>query len=165
MASFIAVEAPESGPGAPDEKMEFVRDGFSLWAFLFPFIWLLWHRLWIEAVVVIAAGAVTGLVGSVPGYEFLGSALAFLISLYVGLEGNNMRIAGLRRRGWIQTSVLEASSSADAALKYFAEAPRASSPVSAAPGPQDRSAAPARLAGGGRPAGPALGFLSLPDGR
>ena len=33
-----------------------VRDGFSFLAFLLPPLWLLWHRLWIEAALAFAAG-------------------------------------------------------------------------------------------------------------
>ena len=34
--------------------LAFVRDGFSFLAFLLPPLWLLWHRLWIEAVLAFA---------------------------------------------------------------------------------------------------------------
>ena len=49
--------------GAADAT--FIRDGFSWLAFLLPPLWLLWHRLWIAAVLalialVLAAGARTG---------------------------------------------------------------------------------------------------------
>ena len=33
----------------------FIRDGFSFLAFLLPPLWLLWHRLWIEAALALAA--------------------------------------------------------------------------------------------------------------
>ena len=120
MASFVIMEAPHGKAGAPEERIEVIRDGFSFWAFVFPFFWLLWHRLWIEAVLVLAAGAVTGMVGSWPAFEFMSSALAVLISLFVGLEANNLRIAALRRRGWSESAVIEAGSRAEAELRFFA---------------------------------------------
>ena len=31
------------------DRFAFVRDGFSIWAFLFGLLWLLYHRLWLAA--------------------------------------------------------------------------------------------------------------------
>lgn len=164
MASFVIMEAPHGKAGAPEERIEVIRDGFSFWAFVFPFFWLLWHRLWIEAVLVLAAGAVTGMVGSWPAFEFMSSALAVLISLFVGLEANNLRIAAMRRRGWSESAVIEAGSRAEAELRFFAEdrdtIPLA--PIAGTPQPSPRAAS------GRKPAtasGPALGMLTWPGGR
>ena len=47
MASWIVMQPPDR---TRDADLAFVRDGFSVFAFLVPPLWLLWHRLWIEAV-------------------------------------------------------------------------------------------------------------------
>ena len=53
MASWIVMQPPAArARGGADAT--FVRDGFSLLAFLVPPLWLLWHRLWIEAVLAFA---------------------------------------------------------------------------------------------------------------
>lgn len=47
MASYVVMEPP----AATDEEAvdELIRDGFSFPAFVISPLWLLWHRLWIEA--------------------------------------------------------------------------------------------------------------------
>lgn len=165
MASFVVMEAPVGRAGAPEEKIEVIRDGFSFLALIFPFFWLLWHRLWIEAILVLSGAAVTGVIGSWPQYEFMSSALAVLISIFVGLEGNNMRILGLRRRGWREVAVIEAGSRSSAELRHITEMHSARN---AAPAlkplrgdPSAKAASRAMSAG----SGPALGLFSLPGRR
>ncbi|TIW44359.1 MAG: DUF2628 domain-containing protein, partial [Mesorhizobium sp.] len=46
MAVYVVMEPPGLGE-KPD--VTFVRDGFSWLGFLVSPLWLLWHRLWIEA--------------------------------------------------------------------------------------------------------------------
>ena len=36
------------------DGVAFVRDGFHTFAFFVPLIWLLWHRLWLQAALVFA---------------------------------------------------------------------------------------------------------------
>ena len=52
MASYVVMEPPEGGP----EQAILVRDGFALLAFIMPFLWFLWHRMWLEAL----AAPITG---------------------------------------------------------------------------------------------------------
>jgi hypothetical protein len=164
MASFVIMEAPDNKPGAPEEKIEVIRDGFSFWAYLFNFVWLFWHRLWIEGIVVFAAMAVMSTFRIWPNFEFMTSVLAFLISLFVGLEGNNLRVAALRRRGWREVGVIAAASRADAELRFIAEnrSAVAPAPVTHAP-PSSNRMTPGRTAG--TTSGPALGMLTLPGRR
>jgi Protein of unknown function (DUF2628) len=101
-----------------------VRDGFHLFGFLTPPLWLLWHRLWIEAVVAFAAAMVLGVLGEVAGLGLAGSLLSLLVSVYVGIEGAALRLAALRRRGWTEWGVVEADSLDDAEARYLMEAMR-----------------------------------------
>jgi hypothetical protein len=135
-----------------------VRDGFHLFGFLTPPIWLLWHRLWIEAIVAFAVAMVLAAVGEVAGLGWAGTLLSLLVSVYVGIEGAALRIAALRRRGWREWGVVEADSFDDAEARYLFDAERLGrdeprEPNPTAPRPQP---IPAR-----RP-GPALGLFSYP---
>src|SRR3954468_5312560 len=105
MASWVVLEAPPGVSVDKGEELAFLRDGFSFLAFLFPPLWLLWHRLWMEtavcfAILLGAAGLerVAGLAISAP--------LSLLVSIFVGLEGNGLRIAGWQRRGWLLAGVV-----------------------------------------------------------
>jgi hypothetical protein len=156
MASFVVMEAPQGRADAV-----YVRDGFHFLAFLFPPIWLLWHRLWIEALVAFAAMAILGVLGSVSGFGEATPLLSLLVSLYVGLEAPALRIAALRRRGWTEWGVADAANRDEAELKHLYGSGSESNENFDAPLP-----VPTAYAAIGRPTtGPALGLFSYPDGR
>ena len=129
MAIYVVMEPPAGGNKADDTTL--VRDGFTWLGLLFSPLWLAWHRLWIEAVLTFAVMTVLSMLGEKLGLEGAGSALSLLVSLYVGLEGQALRIAALRRRGWREWGVVEADTLGDAELRQALEAgSRAEEPVS-----------------------------------
>src|SRR5690606_9792280 len=83
-------------------------------------IWLLWHRLWLEAFVVLAVSFALGSLSMVPGREGLAVALGLLVALLIALEGGALRIAALRRRGWHEAAIIEAHDRKEAELRYVA---------------------------------------------
>ncbi|UVK39421.1 DUF2628 domain-containing protein [Mesorhizobium sp. AR10] len=115
MAIYVVMEPPGRGEKA---DATFVRDGFSWLGFLVPPLWLLWHRLWIEAALAFVVMAVLSVLGEKLGLGLTGSLLSLLVSLYVGLEGQGLRIAALRRRGWHDWGVVEAEALDDADTRY-----------------------------------------------
>ena len=119
MAIYVVMEPP-AGSGRADAT-SLVRDGFTWLGFLFSPLWLAWHRLWIEAALTFAAMAALSVLGEKLGLEWAGSALSLLVSLYVGLEGQAMRIAALRRRGWHEWGVVEAGRIGDAEIRHGLE--------------------------------------------
>lgn len=118
MASYVVMEQP-GRTGTAD--VAFVRDGFSWAAFLVPPLWLLWHRLWYEALLAFLVLALLSFLGEA-GWPLAGSLLTLAVSLYAGLEGQNLRVAALRRRGWREWGAVEAASLDDAETRYAAEA-------------------------------------------
>jgi hypothetical protein len=118
MASYVAMLPPR---GSPEQRMEqavFIRDGFSWPGLIVPPLWLLWHRLWLEAILVFLVMALFSGLGEVAGFRVVGSLLGLLVSLYIGLEGQAMRIAALRRRGWQDWGVVEAARQEEADIRY-----------------------------------------------
>ena len=122
MASWIVMEPPHDRPANQARDLAFVRDGFSFVAFLFPPLWLLWHRLWIEAAIAFAALLAGAALERVTGLGLAAPLLSLLVSIFVGLEGNALRIAALRRRGWSDAAIVEADDVTDAETRYAAEA-------------------------------------------
>ena len=49
-SSYLVLTAP-SGTDSNHEKTRFIRDGFTVLGFLFPWIWLAFHQLWLYAIV------------------------------------------------------------------------------------------------------------------
>jgi hypothetical protein len=161
MASYVIMEPLPGASGQIARDPVFIRDGFALLAFLVPLIWLLWHRLWIEAALVLGVTLLLGGLGEYGGAGLLATLLSILVSVYVGLEGAALRIAALRRRGWRDAGVVEADSVADAETRYFAEPVVERPDVVEWPAPAAGSQPPLRTA----PSGPALGLFSYPGGR
>lgn len=155
MAIYVVMEPPAADADEASLRAVTVRDGFSFIAFVAPLVWLLWHRLWIEAILLFAASVLLMTAGEALGHPALGGGLSLLLSLYVGLEGAALRLAALRRRGWREWGAVEAASAADAEIRYLA------GEAGVQPPEQPRQlavASPARPI----PSGPALGLLGYP---
>lgn len=162
MATFVVLEPPSGTVDEAAERAAFLRDGFSFPAFIVAPIWLLWHRLWIEALAVIAVMVALSAAAEITGLGFAGSVASLLVSLFVGLEGNGLRAAALRRRGWHEWGVVEADTLDDAETRYALarneeEAPEAAPDVET-PSPRPSGQVPA-----GR-SGPVFGLLDYPGG-
>jgi len=135
MASF-SVFLPPGAQLAP-EKIVFVRDGFSMPAFLFGPVWLLWKRAWLPAATVVALLSLLPLLAKLPGASpllpgFLGIALA----LWLGFEGRQILAWSLKRRGYVESDLIVAENEEEAEEVYFA---RLGAGVTAAP-PAEASA-------------------------
>ena len=155
MPSYVVMEPP--GRSEKVDTSVFVRDGFTWLGLLVPPLWLAWNRLWIEAALAfIVMGALSAL-GQRLGLGLAGSLLSLLVSLYVGLEGQGLRIAALRRRGWHEWGVVQAGQLDDADLRYALEVEAHADEAAPAP----RIVPDAALA---RPAQPgmALGLNHIP---
>ena len=158
MASWIVME-PAGSRSTVNADAAFIRDGFSFTAFLLPPVWLLWHRLWIEAALAIAALALAVGLPQLIGVAAAAPPLWLLVALFVGLEGNALRIAALGRRGWSSWGVVDAGSLDDADAHYATET------VAAEDDAPDRPAtalAPSANAGARPVAGEPVGLLLNP---
>ncbi|RWL46118.1 MULTISPECIES: DUF2628 domain-containing protein [unclassified Mesorhizobium] len=118
MAIYVVMQPPADNKA---EDVRFVRDSFTWLGFLFSPLWLAWNRLWIEATLTFAVMAILSVAGERLGLEGAGSLLSLLVSLYIGFEGQALRIASLRRRGWREWGVVEAGNLADAETRHALE--------------------------------------------
>ena len=125
MASFVVLE-PSGDRSAAD--MRFVRDGFAWLGLLLPFFWLLWHRLWIEALLFLAASIGLALLVEFAGLGVVAPFLSLILALYVGIEGATLRVWAATRRGWREWGVVEADTLEDAESRYVAERGDAAEP-------------------------------------
>ncbi|WP_157014434.1 DUF2628 domain-containing protein [Mesorhizobium xinjiangense] len=153
MASYVVMEPP-GGQDSADKGVVLVRDGFAWLGFFLPFLWLLWHRLWLEAAIALALALGLGILSEFGSFIVVTPVLSLLVSLYVGLEGPALRLAGMARRGWRQAGVVEADSHADADVRHIVDAV-STDETHQEPAPQ----APAPWRGSSRSSGPALGLL------
>lgn len=157
MASYMVMEPPVRDPA---EKAVLVRDGFHIVAFLVPFLWFAYHRMWREAGIALGAGILLSLAGSFAGLGAAGGWLSLLIGLYVGLEGAALRVASLKRADWKEWGVVEAQNPADAEIRYLNELEETAEPDA------PRVMAPwSRTSPRALHSGPALGLLGYPGAR
>jgi len=96
-----------------------VREGFSWGAFLFGPLWLLVHRAWIPAVLVIAANVLAAALAPADMMAFL----LFAIGLLVGFSGNDLRRFSLERQGYLLRHVVVARDMDSALARLLAGRP------------------------------------------
>lgn len=119
MATYVVMEPP--GRSEKVETTAFIRDGFTWLGLLVPPLWFAWHRLWIEAGLAFVVMGLLSMAGQNLGLGLVGSLLSLLVSFYVGLEGQGLRIAALRRRGWHEWGVVQGGRLDDADIRYALE--------------------------------------------
>lgn len=89
------------------DDIHVVRESAGAWAFWVPSLWLARHRLWFACA---ASLCVTFLWAGLLSTPYAAGAwvLGLVHSLYVWLEGSQLRRAKLARKGWIAAGVVEA---------------------------------------------------------
>ena len=102
MSVYSVYEPPRSaGALAEPQRFVFVRDGFSLAAFLLTPLWMIWHRQWLVlALYVVVSLAIDGTLLALGGSAFMIGLAGIFISLLVGLEAATLRRFTLRRGRW-----------------------------------------------------------------
>lgn len=121
MTSFT-VHLPPTLPGEHPaaEKIVFLRDGFSTWAFIFGPLWFMWKRAWLPAVLwslVLAVLAGLGVLLKIPADAMSFAALA--VALFLGFEGCRLLAWSLQRRGYVESDVVIGENEEEAELVYF----------------------------------------------
>jgi hypothetical protein len=119
-SSYLVLTAP-GGADIKHEKTRFIRDGFTVLGFLFPWIWLAVHRLWLYAVAAFLLQSIGGALMDQPGLWLVGFAVTFGTSLLVGFEGQNLRVRNLAAKGWQDDALISADRLDVAEEIYFSE--------------------------------------------
>jgi hypothetical protein len=132
MPAYSVLEPPRRNRSASDhaDRFVFLREKFSLAAFLLGPLWMIWRRLWLVLVIYLI---VLGLVGyALQRLEVAsgaGVAVYILIQFLVGLEATSLRRWTRVRRGWRDCGVVIADDLETAERRFFdARAPRAPTP-------------------------------------
>nr|WP_316651080.1 DUF2628 domain-containing protein [uncultured Gellertiella sp.] len=159
MASYLVL-TPQ-GTRGPTDAARFVRDGFSIFALVFPLLWMLAHRLWLPAALLFAIEAVIGYYAAQTGHDTGAALVLFALSLLIALESGQIRYRFLSGKGWQTGAIIPAGSLAEAEEIYFSGL-SGTAPSSDPPLPVVAKAGPW---GGMRHQGPALGLFDYGKGR
>ena len=124
MASYLIL----TPPGASDRSevsdryrdgTRFIRDGFSLTAFVFPALWMLFHRLWLHAVAAILLQGLALELMRQPGFFAAGAAILLGVHILAALEGRHAVSQRLIDRGWKMENLVSAEDLATAEEIHF----------------------------------------------
>jgi hypothetical protein len=111
-------EAPDLMQRA--DRLAFVKDGFSWPALFVPLLWLIYHRMWIELIVL---GLIYLALQVAFGTDTQGQALALWASFAIGVlfafEANDLRTAALERRGYRLAGVASGRDRIEAERSFF----------------------------------------------
>lgn len=120
---------------SPEDDIRLVREGFNVWAFLFPLFWPVIKGMWIVFLIVAAAQMFLWGVGRMLGFsEFMHVLASFGISLVMGFEGNDLYRWTLARRSFEEADIVSGDDRTDAEIRYFSRhEPAAAEPVAEAP--------------------------------
>jgi hypothetical protein len=122
MAVYTVHEPPPKPfeQASDPERFDFVRDGFSFWAFLFGPLWMLRHRMWLALVGYVGVSAALELIFSLFGTGMSARLVAgLLLALLVGVESATLRRFTLGRRGWTNLGVIVADDLEAAERRFF----------------------------------------------
>ncbi len=143
MASYMVL-IEDGGRNDPD-RVRVVKDGFSVFAFLLPLVYLLWHRMWLYAFLLVLFEVALGFWLDFTGQEAAGGVIQFGLSLLLALESGTLRMKNLLSRGYVLDGILSADNLGDAEDIYFSN--KGQSPAAPpAPATAQRSAGGAGLA-------------------
>ena len=156
MASFTVHVPPGiADPARRADRTAFVRDGFSLRAFLLGPAYLVYHRLWRAALAwLVAAALVTALARGLALPVPAGLGLYLVVAILTGLEAGRAREAAYGRRGYIPAAVLAGTRREEAERRFYEAETAGRLPRLAAPPRADTS----------RPE-PVIGLFPEPGGR
>lgn len=107
-------------PDAEMDDVQFVREGFSLWAFLLVFLWAFYQRAWVWGFALLAVEMLLwGMVQqgwlAVVSMNLLHGGLQLL----AGFEGNDWERERLRRQGYALVDVVTAENKLCAGRRFF----------------------------------------------
>ena len=122
MAVYSVYEPPSEAPDIAEraDRLAFVKDGFSWSALIVPIPWLIYYRMWIELIVLVAIYvALLAAFGTDTAGQTLVAWASLAISIVFGFEANDLRAASLERRGYRLAGVVSGRDRTEAELSFF----------------------------------------------
>ncbi|WP_170975823.1 DUF2628 domain-containing protein [Rhizobium sp. FY34] len=114
---------PQGEPDRDHRRTRFIADRFSWLAFVFPGLWLLFHRCWLIGTTALLAQILAAWLVDQPGLFWAGTLSEVAIGLLIGLEGRHIHAQNLMAKGWSMAGVVTAPDLATAEAIFFAGLP------------------------------------------
>ena len=108
-------------PGeTPLEEAIAVPERFSIWALLFGFIWALYRRLWLVAIVIFGVQLAVPYAAELLGLQReLASVALLAIGIYIGCSANDWRREKLERDGYVMAGLAVGRDLEEAERRFF----------------------------------------------
>lgn len=121
MATFLVFEPADGArTQANAERVVFLREKFSGWAFVFTPFWLLRYRLWLAFLLWLVAFAAISVIGAWLGFgPYAALAASFFPSLVLGFEAINLRARNLVKKSYREAGVVIAEDLETAERRFF----------------------------------------------
>jgi len=113
-------QRPGQSIEARADSIVFVREGFTIWGFLFGPLWLLYNRLWLAFILtlLLAGGLAAGLVELCLKNQ-APAIVDLLVALIIGFEGNDIWRWSLARKGYALLSAVAGRNRLDCERRFF----------------------------------------------
>jgi hypothetical protein len=130
LATYLAFEPADGARNQSNaERVVFLRERFSVFAFVFTPFWLLRHRLWLGFLIWLVSFIAITVIGSRLGFgPYAALAAMYFPALVFGFEGVNLRARKLLRRGFRDAGVVIAEDLETAERRFFENWKNASVP-------------------------------------
>ncbi len=120
MKVYTAFERPGPPGQGSDSDVVLIKEGGSMGALFLPFVWPLYHGLWIVLCgQIITAVLIAAVVRYVPSGELIGAIVAGTAMALMGAQGNDLRRWTYGLRGYAFSGVVAAESMAEAEQRLF----------------------------------------------
>jgi hypothetical protein len=104
----------------PADRVEFVREGFSLGGFLFSIFWLLYHRLWLPALAYLVLLGTLAYMAEVQGFsEETVTIMQLVLQAMLGTVAFDLKRWALGRQGYRMAGVVAAENPIQAGQRYY----------------------------------------------
>jgi hypothetical protein len=106
----------------PLEEAVFIKSGFSLPAFLFGILWVLYHKLWkVAGVLILIQIALTLLYKSSHIQEMTYVIISNLVLVYLAFDASDIQENDLSAKSYILQSIVSAPNLDQAKINFFEE--------------------------------------------
>lgn len=103
-----------------DDEWIALSSSFSFQAFIFGIFWLFYHNMWKVFLLFIMYATLIGYLENIKFFNDVQVTLFSLItSLYLGLEGSELKSKYLQSKGYALKDIVYAASEEDALLKHY----------------------------------------------
>ncbi len=116
-----------------DRDLALVKEGFCWPAFLFSFLWALWHRLWIVAIAIFSVeAALSWALAAFASDPVSWAAVSLGVAVIIGNLANDLRRWALARQEFADAGVVAADDRDSAERRFLESRPELAAELRAA---------------------------------